>query len=529
MVASVDFRGTRVNSADTNTGWGGINVGGQTLAEPQLRYQGTNAVNKRITATNNRAGLDYDPGSGGLSFSTAPNSLWFCKVYVADFGDLNTTYGVEVRIGSSNGNYFSYNIAGSTSTNSSFSEYPAQGGYLIVPINPSDANYRFSTAGTPALNAVDFFAVLAQFVTGGAKSENLAMDAIDIGEGLNISGTDGTFLDFLEFDQNTVNNRYGVVTGLAPTIECNGKLNFGRTGNSLSPITVGCTFSDNENIVLFRDGFFSPGDLGILIDLGNPTTDITIGASLTGLGSTAVSDTRPVFETTGTAGVLLLSGATLSNFESASFNSSCTINNSTLDVETLTIGGATFDNTEVITASLINNATITTASPANIANLTNMQFTQSGVAGHAIEITSPGTYNFDNFKFSGYGTSASAALSNVSGGLVTINVTNGGDTPTISNGIGATTVINNAVPLSITNIVDGSRLYIVNETDSVVLANVLISGTTSYSDSINFTGNKDLSIRVRNSSAAPFYKTFTSTGTLTSTGFSLAVNQELDQ
>jgi len=75
-------------------------------------------------------------------------------------------------------------------------------------------------------------------------------------------------------------------------------------------------------------------------------------------------------------------------------------------------------------------------------NLDAMTFTTDG-SGHAIYITTPGTYTYTNNSFdAAYGadTSTDAVVYNNSGGVVTINV-NSGDSPTYRNGASATTTI----------------------------------------------------------------------------------------
>ena len=119
---AVSFNGTRVNDADSNTNWSNLGGGGPAPAsEPQLRYQysGTGAVgavNRKITSTTARQGVQYDPGSGAVDMSGATNPLAWLKGYVTDYGDLNTTYGAEFRIGSGSTAYYDYNVAGSGAT-----------------------------------------------------------------------------------------------------------------------------------------------------------------------------------------------------------------------------------------------------------------------------------------------------------------------------------------------------------------------------------------------------------------------------
>ena len=109
----VTFLGTRVNDADANTNWSNDGGGGPAPAsEPQLRYQysGTGAVgavNRKVTTTASRTGVQYDPGAGALNMTAVSFPLAFLKGYIADFGDLNATYGCEFKIGSGSGAYYS--------------------------------------------------------------------------------------------------------------------------------------------------------------------------------------------------------------------------------------------------------------------------------------------------------------------------------------------------------------------------------------------------------------------------------------
>lgn len=70
-------------------------------------------------------------------------------------------------------------------------------------------------------------------------------------------------------------------------------------------------------------------------------------------------------------------------------------------------------------------------------------FIGSASTGHAIRITTAGTYNIYGLTFTSFGANGttSAAILNESGGLVTLNVYGGGNTPTYKNGSGASTVV----------------------------------------------------------------------------------------
>ena len=114
----------------------------------------------------------------------------------------------------------------------------------------------------------------------------------------------------------------------------------------------------------------------------------------------------------------------------------------------------------------------------------NHHFVNTGGVGHAIEITAIGTYDSDGNIFTGYaaqgGTAGDRAIYNNSGGLVTINVVNGGSTPTYRNGAGASTVINSNVAVTFDGMKDNSEVRVYNNSTGVELAGIenATAGTT---------------------------------------------------
>lgn len=96
---------------------------------------------------------------------------------------------------------------------------------------------------------------------------------------------------------------------------------------------------------------------------------------------------------------------------------------------------------------------------------TNCTFVGGG--GHAIRLTSTGTFSLSGNQFSGFGADGStgAAILNDSGGLVTLNITGGGSTPSYKNGVGASTVVNNTRVLTLTGLVTGSDI-VINASDT---------------------------------------------------------------
>jgi|GEM_PF-5406509 len=518
---TVTANNIRVNDAQSNAGWSNEGGGGPSPnAEPQLKYTGSNAVNRKVTATTARQGVQYNAGAS-YDMTLAANRLWLAKVYVADFGDLNSAYGVEIGIGSAAGARYEFNVAGSGANRAIYDSYPAAGGYLIAAIDPQIAAWREAVVGSPALGAVDHFEVACQFVSGGAKSENVAMSAIDIGTGLTLTGGDGTdpdgaFADFVAADQGTVANRWGYASEKDGALTFRGMMTIGGAQAT--------AFKDDSAKVSFPDGYHSAGAFGITLDLQNAASQIQIGASLTGLGNSAVEDTRPDYIVTGTAGTHALTGV-LDNFRQITLSSAVTVSGAALRFSQLSPNGAVISGARLRVNTTSGAAAIT---DPDFAKLTECQFIQTG-AGHAIEISSPGSFSLSGLSYSGFGAEGAndAVFFNNSGGAVTLNIV-GGNGPSVRNGTGATTLVQNSVPVTLSGLVAGSRIYIRNVTDGVTLFNLVEAGT-EFSNSLNYTADKALLIRVRHASGATKYKPFQTTGTLGSAGFSLTVNQELDE
>jgi len=149
----------------------------------------------------------------------------------------------------------------------------------------------------------------------------------------------------------------------------------------------------------------------------------------------------------------------------------------TFDFMTFINCSAFTQNGAAITNGKFQNTKIMCNDPANISDCT---FT-SGGTGHAIEITTPGTYGFDGNTFSGYGAdeTTDAAIYNNSGGLVTLNITGGGDTPTVRNGAGASTAIDNPLYLTLTGLINLSDIVILDAGTTTERVNVNEIGRAS--------------------------------------------------
>jgi hypothetical protein len=183
-----------------------------------------------------------------------------------------------------------------------------------------------------------------------------------------------------------------------------------------------------------------------------------------------------------------------------------------------------------ITNSAFTGTKVTSASPADAAQISDCSFVSAGT-GHAIEIGGTAA-NFDlsGVSFSGYsGTSTNAAIFvNIATGNMTISIKDGGTTPSVRTA-GATVTVVNAVTVKVTaknaadsSVIEGARVYLVADsggdlTPGVVILNALTNSSGVVEDTaFSYTNPQPVIGRVRKGTGTPLYKTAPLSGTITS-------------
>lgn len=396
-VLAVTFDGARLNASEANTGWNNWPAGGQApAAEPNNRFQGDNVVNSKLSSTT-LDGLQYTHGST-TDMTAANRLLFFGKVYVTDYGAVDLTYGVSLQVGSADTARANYNVAGSGAKISRFASYPATGGYIVAAINPAVTGWRDSTTGSPTLTAVDWFGAQGDWIAAAnAKSENFCFDAIDVGRGLKIvSGTGadpaGKFTDFVAEDQDIIANRWGVVFGAGPLVNVQGMLYIGDS-------TTDTEFDDPDSVVLFYDGYWNDGDVGVTVDMSRANHVCDIGCSIGSLGADQTeADTRPDHIVTGTAGAYTLTGV-LSNHRNIAFTSACDVNGD-ISYSDLAVDGAHIWNATLRPNSASAVAACDDAVFGASSGVHDCAVIQAGL-GHAFAIT--GDVTLSGLAFAGFG------------------------------------------------------------------------------------------------------------------------------
>ncbi|PCI54142.1 MAG: hypothetical protein COB36_10650 [Alphaproteobacteria bacterium] len=114
---------------------------------------------------------------------------------------------------------------------------------------------------------------------------------------------------------------------------------------------------------------------------------------------------------------------------------------------------------------------------------------------------------------------------NISGGAVTLNLSNGAATPTIINSSGSTTAVLTSATITITGLTTGSRVKVTRDDTSAVILNAIeVGGQASLITS--YTGI--FTVTVRKASTAPYYKEWIGGGSTANGSTSVNALQELD-
>jgi len=533
--ATVVFDGTRFSVVDSYTGWGnygGSGAGG--AAESPIAYQNALAANRKQSTTGGSlGGIDYDPAAGAIDMTGSTRRLWFCKVIISDSFDCNTSEGLRVTIGSSSANTNKYNLAGSTATLDVYSQYPAQGGYILTAIDPTISTWPITTTGTIDNTAIDYFGVQGSWITGQAKAENIAMDAIDIGTGLTLTAgdggsTEGSYTDFVAFDQDVTTNRWGVCRGSGDAVFGWGLLTIGSA--------TATEFLDTASVVTFTDGYHSRGLVGVEVALSNSSSIINDGALLIGEGTrngVDADDTRPDYTVTGTTVGTADFSHTLRNFRDVTYTSVCEVDGGDIESHLLTQASAHIQNSIIRTNALTSVACLQDPTFGVTSGIHDCDFVQTG-AGHAIEIDTATSYTFTNLSFSGYGanTTDDAALDiTASSGTVTITLV--GTSPTYKTA-GATVVFNNDVTVTFTGMKDNSEVRVYKTSDDSVVDGIE-NATAGITDDRSFAWNApagtDVYYIIHNWDAAePFWQTIRKEGFIVpSVNGDVAISQQIDR
>lgn len=498
-VIVTDLR-TVITEADSITGWNQ----GEYITDFFVEAPGCVAVGN--------AGSFIDLYFGGTA-RNATNML----IYVYAFNNGlqydwdSANFGVGLQIGDGSNRIAVKMAGGNKRVFSHQSLGPVDWQSLVLDTDTLDS---LNTAGLVVARAGSYgalnVAALTQFgMTSYSISKalgggyNQAVDIIRIGnDGILIAGGTtgdrGTFSEIVAEDRNTANLKaHGIIREYATGFYgSQGPLNFGDvTGNSW--------FDDSNVTLIFEDRaigndkyyFRVRGGTGETHFFLNNVTVATAGPFVTCLFN---DDSVNALE---------LINCNFTNLGNAiTFGTDVSAQGHVVDSCNFTGCGQINPGLTLFKNNIINNSA-SSATGALIldrtdnTSLENLVFT-SGGSGHAIYITAPGSYEFTNFTYYGYGADGTtdAVVYNNSGGDVTILVS-GGYAVTVRNGAGASTTVSNVVTITLTGMKDWTevRVYEYGTINEIAgIEDVIAGSVDNRSWSFSANGGQVVDIRIFN-------------------------------
>lgn len=389
---------------------------------------------------------------------------------------INATTGIQL---------YARNSANHNGYINAMPSYFYKGGFTTRVWNPSadfTAASTWTTNGNPAqLDDVTGFGFRFTTTTSIMGSfNNCQVDQFTFGLGVRAdvgtSGTPNVYQDVVDEDQDTS------FWGWFSSFGAKGGLYIGpATGTTAS------WFVDSAFALKFLDENVAAGFYGIFIRGANTTCEFTLANISAENSATARWDLILESDMGSTTGGFVDTNGVWSGYDTVTLNQYAELTGTTLiDGTIITQNEALMDGITLLDA---NTATgehaILSDNPGDIENSTFEQ----GAAGHAVRCDDIGTYdwtaNFDTGYTGTRGTnlvsssgSNDAMFYNNSGGLITLNVTGGGQAPSVRNGASATTQVNNNVSITISPLVTGSVVSIYLAGTSTSVDETLNSGTS---------------------------------------------------
>jgi hypothetical protein len=544
MANQITDNRTLVTSSNNAGQWAATS---SATLDTEIFIEGNSSIGEQITT-----GVRFMLYNAGAAQNWS-NNVFYIWINCGIVGLLQTkaNAGFTIRFaGPSTTNWFEVYVGGSD-------DWPnaVAGGWVqfVVDIElaRSTAITNGWTGGTPpATSAIQHVGYAAQTAgTMTRNTDNTWIDAIwrlpDGNPGIIVEGQSGgstpwTFSDiFTQLTQSSGAFR----AGPGGAWVCN------------TPIQIGINdatthvFSDTNQLVLWDNQEYAPTDLYKFTAIGGAagSTTVTLGVK-TGTGDAATGAQGVTFQAA-SAGVRFdvdmddanvnsvgLYGCTFIHGGDFQVDSSAVemIGCSYIDCTSATINNSLQLRNQIIDANTADGVAFMLTDDLTDIRFCGFQFSD----GHAVQITS-NTVNPQTSKgntFSGYGTTGTndAAVYNNSGGALTINVTDLGDSPSYRNGTGASTTVNNAVSLTVTvqnealTKLQDVRVAIYDSTNTQLM-NELTDVNGVATESYNYLGDESISVRVRKSSVSSTrYIPVATTGTITSAGFSLTVTMQED-
>lgn len=523
---SVDNR-TQLNDCETfANGWTAAAQGGDNTTTGQF-YEGTGSIEAQHSNTDEETFTNQD--SAGSTFNLDWSDTTVYMLVKDNLVDTFTNGGVQWIIGDGT-NRVGYDVGGNDAVGLTLKT-----GFVSFRMDVSAAaatpGGNIAYAGTEAglnqgaISQVGYGSLHLAKAVGNVPNvfiDSIAYIAND-SYALTINGgTVGTPESMTDVAADDITNGWGMIgspLGMqylfgAPT----------EWGNSAA--TADSYFESNSEQWYFLGDNAGGRALGVthfpFRVVGNATDTISFVLNNTVIVNTAtraqfdMSDVNvDILKLTGTSftdlGTISLPVQDIGNkfLESCAFDNCDKVIVSTIDIDNLTVNGG----------NDADGAILLDEDQSGTQNITNATFNSDGT-GHGVHINPTGagpfTYNFDNWKFNNYATDVGTAADRAvyvnpvtSTADITINVLNGGDTPSVdTTGYTGTLTINNSVTITVSGVSEGTSVQVIaNETAGTittgdVLAFGLADSSSEFSFSLNYEGafgaGLDVIVRCRN-------------------------------
>ena len=377
--------------------------------------------------------------------------IWI-QIQSASAFDTLANNGFSFVVGTDTSNYRTYKLAGSGAGEGKPFD---GGGWKLFVIDPTIAG-SIADVGTFNLATINMVGLWMDTIVS-VRADTIFIDQISIGKGLRVTGT-GDVDEIVAYCTDYTNRAWGV-------FQKRGSIGFAYGGLALGDntlATVNTALTDSGNVVEFGYTEFwdntswaltHPADYNkiTLEKHASFTTDYTsnntvlLGSDLAKLSIVAdIGSTQALYGgSLNTVEAFVTASSDITESKVFSAIASSSISNIP--------DGCTWDSSGLITiesgGGLINSIVSNSIAPialvvGDVSSLANDSFISVGT-GHAVELTTTGTFSWDGHSFSGYGADGTtdAVIYNNSGGAIILNIVNGASTPTVLNGTGASTTI----------------------------------------------------------------------------------------
>lgn len=446
---------TVLSTCDAATGWTGT-----TTLDADFKKQGNYALSGVLKTVG--VNLAYYTPPSAVNLTNTHIRIW---VNFA-FGSLLATkanHGMAIYVydGSTVGLWDMYGVE----------DYP--GGWVLLTIDTS----KSFNSGSPNLSSITRIGVQITLTASPRNITTTWVDYLVYGNSMEITG--GTSSDPITMEGIAavdLASGYGAINRNNGVYFVNTALVFGDGSGS-----VNTYFEDDNRIIVFEDQPVN-ASLYKIEPVGSATNNTTFNLSNTIIKSANIATSFDLTCNNANLDELNFDANTIINaaetiFKTGQVIENCIWNNCNM----VTPGGSTFDSNTITNSAATNALEYPLESIADISNCNFYNNT------NAILIATANTYTFDNLKFSGN----TYDINNTSGGTVIINATNGSNPSTYL----GTVTINNAVTLTITGLVSGSEIRIMQAGTQAVVDGIESSGT-SFAYTYNYPTGYNVDIQI---------------------------------